>query len=163
MSTKRGIAAAAFMAVFLMVSAPAAFGQVVDSTEVDTLMEEIEPAEDQTPGQAIDALNYANVVWAVENTGAGMEEFSAVTDPAADRIHIIDVGTLVTEGDQMGFDEALAASELERGELHAFIGDSDLLELAFEENNVDHETAVGIDVLDDGNVVIFYHDPEASP
>jgi hypothetical protein len=158
---KRGIVTAAFMAAMLVFFAPAAFGQIVDSTAIDTLdpMVETEPV-DNTPGQSIDALNYGNLEWAVGNISAGLEEFAARTDTTAESIHVVDASDYLTPENQAAYDEAFSMSEADRGQLHAAIDDSDLLEEVFDTNGVDHETAVGIDVLDDGSVVIFYNEPE---
>ncbi|HET6566515.1 MAG TPA: hypothetical protein VFG50_01035 [Rhodothermales bacterium] len=162
MVLKKVSALSMFLVAILALSAPSAFSQVVDSTETDSLGEAFGapmiPVNDQAPGQSIDRVNYANVLAAVNGTDAAIAKLSALTDLTADRVHVISVESLApSTGNTADLDQAIADAAAQRSQLQDTIDDTDALEEALDTSNVDHDAVIGLDVLQDGNVVVFYH------
>lgn len=162
------------LVALLALCAPLAFGQSVDSTATDSTIAPLDSDAtmemdatmgvdaSQTAGQSINDVNYANVLLAVNNIEADIEKFNALSDLSAERVHVISVRTLIPpDGSTADIDQALATSASQLDQLQELVEDNDALENAIDAKNVDEDKVVGLDVLQDGNVVVFYLDPEA--
>ncbi len=141
MSLKRRFAGA-LGAGILMVSAP---------TAVLAYQPPVVPAVQQE-GQG----SYANLVAALDNLGAELEQLNAMTDLTVTSVRLFDADYLASGQDPAALDQAVAMHGEEIQYVQSTLANHETVRTVLDMVNIPVESVVAVDMLDAGDVAIYY-------
>lgn len=107
-------------------------------------------AQEQTPGQ----VNAGNLISALNNISANIQDVQALNDLTAQDVQVVNVQDVLNDNKVQAFNNALNRNDISA--LTEFLNNSNILNEALNQNNVAVSDVVAVSVLSGGDVVLYY-------
>jgi hypothetical protein len=141
-------------AMMLSISAPAM--AQTQGTEADFGASASKSASVQTTqGTQVAQINTGNLISALNNINAEINNIEALNDLTVSDVRVVDVDNVLNNNDVRAFNNALNRNSVDIDALQDFLNDNEVVVDALNNNDVDVSDVVAVDVLSDGTVVIF--------
>ena len=99
---------------------------------------------------------YENMIVALDNLGAELEQLHAVPDLTVTNVRIFDADYLASEQDPATLDQVVALHGEEIQYVQSALANHEIVRTVLETVNIPVESVVAIDTLDAGDVAIYY-------
>jgi hypothetical protein len=99
---------------------------------------------------------YENMIAALGNLGAEIEQLSAMTDLTVTNVRLFDAGYLASGHDTTALDQAVAMHGEEIQYVQSTLANHEIVRTVLEAMHIPIERVVAVDVLDAGDVAIYY-------
>jgi hypothetical protein len=99
---------------------------------------------------------YENMIAALDNLGAEVEQLNAIPDLTVTNVRIFDADYLASEQDPATLDQVVAAHSTEIQSVRSTIANNEVVRSVLQAVQIPVESVVAIDTLDAGDVAIYY-------
>jgi hypothetical protein len=99
---------------------------------------------------------YENMIAALDNAGAEVEQLNATTDLTLTNVRLFDAEYLASGHDPAALDQAVAMHREEIRYVQSTLANNEIVRTVLEMVNIPVESVVAVDTLDAGDVAIYY-------
>lgn len=100
---------------------------------------------------------YENMIAALGNVGAELEQLNAMTDLTPTNVRLFDAVYLASGQDPAAFDQAVAMHGAEIQYAQSALANNEVVRAVLQMVNIPVESVVAVDTLDAGDVAIYYN------
>jgi type IV secretory pathway TrbF-like protein len=99
---------------------------------------------------------YENMIAALGNLDAEVEQLNAITEMSVTNVRIFDADYLSSGQDPAALDQAVAMHDAEIQNVQSTLANHEIVRTVLEAVNIPVESVVAVDTLDGGDVAIYY-------
>jgi hypothetical protein len=99
---------------------------------------------------------YENMITALDNLGAEVEQLNAITEMSVTNVRIFDADYLATGKDPASLDQAVAMHGEDIKYVQSTLANHEIVRSVLDTVNIPVESVVALDTLDAGDVAIYY-------
>lgn len=100
---------------------------------------------------------YENMIAALDNLGAELEQLNAMTDLTLTNVRLFDADYLASGRDPAALDQAVAMHGAEIQYAQSALANNEVVRTVLQMVNVPIESVVAVDMLDAGDVAIYFN------
>ena len=100
---------------------------------------------------------YENMIAALDNLGAELEQLNAMTDLTLTNVRLFDADYLASGQDPAVLDQAVATHGAEIQYVQNALANNEVVRAVLQMVNIPIESVVAVDMLDAGDVAIYYN------
>jgi hypothetical protein len=101
--------------------------------------------------------SYENMIAALDNLGAELEQLNAMTDLTATNVRLFDADYLASGRDPAALDQAVAMHGEQIQYVQSTLANHEIVRTVLDMVNIPVESVVAVDTLDAGDVAIYYN------
>jgi type IV secretory pathway TrbF-like protein len=101
--------------------------------------------------------SYENMIAALDNLGAEVEQLNAMTDLTVTNVRLFDADYVASGQDPVALDQAVAMHGEEIRYVQSTLANHEIVRTVLEMVNVPVESVVAVDTLDAGDVAIYFN------
>lgn len=114
------------------------------------------PALAQSQANQVAQFNTGNLVSALNNVSAEINNLEALNDLNVEDVRVVNVEDVLNGNNVRALNNALNRNDVDVNVLRNAINDNEVIKQALNDNNVAITDVVAVDVLSGGDVVVYY-------